>query len=89
MMTNRILKFGFNSLLREAEKNNWTIPTMEQVKEFEDMTHTVVWVSNIPELEEDRATHALIYDRVNDVMEICNKKFMQNVVVIKNRHESI
>ena len=81
-MKHLIKKFGFRGINKEIEKHNWILPSADEVRNAE-IEYDVVWVNDIPELESDWETHACIYDVVNDKIEVCNKSFMMNIVVIK------
>ncbi len=81
-MKHLIKKFGFRSIIEEIKHHNWKLPTMEEVKKA-DIEYDVVWVSDIPELKSDRESHAMIYDVPLDSLELCNKNFMMNIVIIE------
>ena len=76
-------KFSFREILTECEKQGWKLPSYDEVRGQTDIDHNVVWVSDVPVLEEDRETHAMIYVVDKDKLELCNKNFMHPIVVIK------
>ena len=86
-MKSLIKKFSFNQILEEIKRQNWKLPSAEEVKQFSDTNFESVWVRDIIPLKEDRATHAALYIIKKDKIIICNKMFMENIVVIKEKKE--
>jgi len=78
-----ILKFGFVALEGVCDEKGWRIPSRDELRSVPSASeHKVVWVSDLPPKEEDRATHAMLFDMESGELALCNKNFMQHVVVI-------
>ena len=82
-MKHLIKKFGLHSIEEEVLKHNWVLPTMAEVKAESGLEYDVVWVKDLPPLEEDHATHGCLYNIPMDKLEVCNKNHMHHIVVIK------
>ena len=85
-MKNLIKKFSFRELEKEALKQGWIIPTADEVRDC-DIAYDEVWVSNRPLYKEDVETHAMLYYKKTDSLGLCNKSFIQNAVVKKQKCE--
>lgn len=79
-MKHLIKKFSLREIEKEILSHAWELPSSEEVRNA-DIEYRVVWVSDLPSNEEDRETHGCIYDRKNDIVEVCNKSFKWNIVV--------
>jgi len=77
-----IRKFGFRSILIECKKQNWKLPYAKDLI-GKDLEYDQVWVRDRPEKLEDLDTHAMVYQHSTGKTFLCNKSFMQNIIVIK------
>ena len=78
-MKHLILRFGYNAILELCERKGWRLPYASEIGEIE---YDEVWVQDLPD-EEYRETHAYVWNKKRGTLILCNKKFMENVVVIK------
>lgn len=79
-------KFSYDGLVEVAKQENWEIPSAEMVRNSdipEDDAYKYVWVNDIAEKEEDRATHGYIYSRDSKKLILCNHSFMNPCIVKK------
>lgn len=76
-------KFSYREILAECTKQGWELPSSVDIRGQNGLDHNIVWVTDIPEKEEDRDSHGLIYIIDQDKLAVCNKHFMQNILVIK------
>ena len=77
-----IRKFGFKSILKECKKQNWKLPYAKDLI-GQDLEYEYIWVKDRPEKLEDLDTHAMLYQHSTGKLFLCNKSFMQNIIVIK------
>lgn len=82
-------KFGFNTLVAECMREGWSIPSIADLKGKTDLEHSGSWVIDLPEKEEDHATHALYYLIGEDKTILVNKSFMETCIVWKDYDEKI
>lgn len=78
-----VKKFSFRGLSEECVKQDWRLPTLEEVKRLGINKHQFCWVSDLPEKKEDRETHALMYDRFSDKTYLVNKSNLTTCAVVK------
>ncbi len=83
---NLVKKFSYRELVKESEKQGWTIPTLEELKHSNKLEHKEVWVADMPIYKEDRETHAMMYDADADKLFLANKSFQYNVMVLYHKH---
>ena len=76
-----IKSFSFNEMQDECKIQGWRLPTLEEVR-GSDLEHNVIWISDLPDDEADKETHALIYNAEKDVVELANKMFRFNICVV-------
>lgn len=81
-MKNLIKTFAFNELLELCERKNWRLPTLKEARKNHS-EYNVLWISDTPENIDDRETHALLYNKKLDIVEIVNKNHKHHVSVIK------
>lgn len=82
-------KFGFSALVAECKKEGWSIPSIADLRGKTNLEHNGSWVSDIPEKEEDRETHAMYYVIAEDKTILVNKSFMEPCIVWKDYNETI
>ncbi len=84
-----IKKFSYNQILEEIKRQpNWKLPSSLDVKNTSiEIDYDHVWVTDPVELEIDKKTHAHVYDVKNDKVYLCNKSFLQNIIVIKTKRK--
>ncbi len=76
-------KFGFRSILKECKTQGWELPFAKDLKN-QILEHDEVWVKDKPIKPEDYNSHAMVYKHSTGKTYLCNKNFMQNIIVIKN-----
>lgn len=79
-MKHLILTFGFRHIQKLCEEKGWELPFAADL-DVEDIEYDEVWVQDLPEKEEDRETHAMLWSKGK--LYLCNKNFKQHVVVHK------
>ena len=79
-----IKKFGFREILTECSMRDWELPFASEIT-GNDLEHNVIWVRDLPPLLEDRETHAMVYIIDKGTLEVCNKSFMHNIIVLKTK----
>ena len=80
-----VKSFGFTSLALLCKKKGWRIPTLEEIRKHKDqLEYDVCWVSDLPPKEEDKETHALLYNVKTDKVEVCSKNHRHSSVVVRN-----
>jgi len=75
-----IKKFSYEELVKTCTNKGWQIPSLKDV-EGKDLEYEEFWVSDLPE-KKDRETHAHIYNQRCQVLQLANKHFLINAVVI-------
>lgn len=77
-----IKKFSFGELQTTCKREGWRIPSIEEVKKFEECAYDLFWVSELPIHKDDIETHAILYEKSTDRKYIVNKNHLQQSVVI-------
>lgn len=81
-MKHLIKKFGFREIKLEIKEHDWKLPTIKELENM-DIEYENIWVADLPPKLEDRETHAIAYNVPTELAYLCNKNFMQNIIVLK------
>lgn len=74
-----VKKVSYDELQKLCEEKNWSIPTSEEVKDF-DHKYQTIWVADEP--KRDISTRRLVLDAGK--VKPTNRGFLYNAVVIRN-----
>lgn len=78
-----VAEFGFVSLEELCKEKGWRIPTRAEIGSLPTKCeHRVFWVADLPQKEEDRKTHAMLFDCDRDALYLVNKNFIEHAVVV-------
>ena len=78
-----VKKFGFRELQGVCDNEGWRVPFFSEIKHLPShWEHQSFWVADLPEKEEDRESHALLFDANSGGLVLANKNFMEHAVVV-------
>ena len=79
-----IARFGFNTLAKECANHGWVLPCIKDLKNMDiDIPYEDIWVADIPDKEEDHASHSLIYRKSIDKLLLVNKNIKEHAIVLE------
>lgn len=81
-MKSLVEKFGYNQILDYCKRKNYRLPTLDEAR-FHPTEHKAFWVSGEVTEPGLKTTHALLYSRKLDDVEIVQKNFRFTSCIVK------